>query len=664
MMKYWQSHPGFLTVVVGLCLGSILPTDTFASTRSGGQVIGAGKIESCSWPEEQKPFFLQAVKRLARDNESAEIRLESAKESESRQRAEAERILKATTPEKLKALQRENIQYATHGIDDRVCQGSGASATWISVVVRRKPEDIARDRKRIDDETNQPNPVRDDVFQSGPDVGPTGDSDICAKSPDSFHCRFGNVQIDDRSKKVKPPPKTLPPVVQTPKPGFPHPPTVRPSPQQPKALPVQKTPESNFSPNPHDPPAFAYVKGLGRGFEDCAHGYGISVQVLWQATHAMMSGNFPDASKLLGVPAEVLKGIWDDFNQPIVLSTAGGQLTSEEVSLLAHQNGRTAAKRICEAIPVGKVAKCVGGILGKACGKIGKTVAKGTKNGLDKGKEIAEKLTKKTGEKGGKKGKDHIPDDDVPPDSTHSGDNASRGPPPGPSNNPLKGKAILDEVNHLANKKITVPGVGEIQVGDFVDDGHYGVVYKIPSQKGVPGEGWLLKVSKDLPNATEAMENQVKGSKILKSVGVPTPEIRDVHLGSPDEPSFLTIKDIHEYPGGKLFDAADGAYAQQRAAVKQMYDELGKKGLVAPDLHRKNIFFFQEKGKLKAGVIEADPIYKASELNNQTVRVRNQTAGYLMEVGKQNLVLGANPDGVKIMDAIFNKWYPNNPPTP
>lgn len=74
-MKYWQSHPGYLAFVLGLCLATILPTDVLASVRSEGQVIGAEKIEGCSWPEEQKPFFLQAVKRLARDNESAEIRL-------------------------------------------------------------------------------------------------------------------------------------------------------------------------------------------------------------------------------------------------------------------------------------------------------------------------------------------------------------------------------------------------------------------------------------------------------------------------------------------------------------------------------------------------------------------------------------------------------------
>jgi hypothetical protein len=71
-MKYWQTHPGSLAVVVGLCLGTILLTDTLASTRSGGRVTGAEKIEGCSWPEEQKPFFLQAVKRLARDPESGE----------------------------------------------------------------------------------------------------------------------------------------------------------------------------------------------------------------------------------------------------------------------------------------------------------------------------------------------------------------------------------------------------------------------------------------------------------------------------------------------------------------------------------------------------------------------------------------------------------------
>ncbi|MGD9850073.1 MAG: hypothetical protein AB7T38_02280 [Nitrospirales bacterium] len=180
-----------------------------------------------------------------------------------------------------------------------------------------------------------------------------------------------------------------------------------PPPQQPKVLHSPKPDGPNFSLNLIDPPAFSYVKGLGKGFEDCAKDFGTSVTTLWRAVQAMMAGNFPEAEQILGIPAAVLKGIWEELNKPVILSPQGGKVTPEEESKVAYENGRAAAKRLCEAIPLGKVAKCVGGVFGK-CAKAVKEGSKGVKKFLKKkGKGSSSNGPSQSPETEGVKGRDH-----------------------------------------------------------------------------------------------------------------------------------------------------------------------------------------------------------------------------------------------------------------
>lgn len=215
--------------------------------------------------------------------------------------------------------------------------------------------------------------------------------------------------------KEAPPPKKKKPEVKTPDEG-PRPPIVpeppqdkelpgpdeKPSPKEPEPLSAPKPNGPNFSLNLIDPPAFSYVKGMGKGFEDCANDVGANIALLWQAAQAMMAGNFPQAEQILGIPEQVLRGTWDDLNKQIILSPEGGKITQEEESKIAYENGRSAAKRLCEAIPLGKAAKCVGGVFAKACGKFGKTVADA--GGKIKGKvgDVGKKAKEKAIETGKK----------------------------------------------------------------------------------------------------------------------------------------------------------------------------------------------------------------------------------------------------------------------
>ena len=198
-----------------------------------------------------------------------------------------------------------------------------------------------------------------------------------------------------------------------------------------------------------------------------------------------------------------------------------------------------------------------------------------------------------------------------------------RAPPagaPGSLENPLRGDDIVKQAFQLAGRTIRLPLGEPITVGNPVGSGGFNIVYEI---KGQPDR--LLKILKNPdPNISPAsVLRQVNGYDLIK--GDPTiPSAKIYSSGaSRGGTSYLVVEDLNY-----------GAWAQknvkinvvspnqaQLAAVEELYQNLGRRGLIWPDGKLDNIFFFEEAGKIRAGILDHDFIFRTKGLSEADIEL-------------------------------------------
>jgi hypothetical protein len=217
---------------------------------------------------------------------------------------------------------------------------------------------------------------------------------------------------------------------------------------------------------------------------------------------------------------------------------------------------------------------------------------------------------------------------------------------------PLRGGAIIENSGRLSDKWIQTPD-GPVQLGKLRGTGAFGNVYEMRNQ---PGR--LIKLSNANPNSAASFPRQVQGARALQNAGVPTPEIYSSQFGGPGEPSLLTMDDVAtRWPQSKIVPDPANLTKTQLKAVAELYKKVGDGGLVWADGHPSNVFFFDGPGGMAGGVVDADMVFQASELNSQAAIVKNNVGNLLSSTGRQGLLFNGFSSS-KVMGALFSARYP------
>ncbi len=202
--------------------------------------------------------------------------------------------------------------------------------------------------------------------------------------------------------------------------------------------------------------------------------------------------------------------------------------------------------------------------------------------------------------------------------------------------NPLEGSAVLENSAGLADTWIRTPK-GPVRLGGFIGSGELGSVYKLADQ---PGK--VIKVSNTNPDSPASFPRQLNGyNHITQETRILTPKIYDYMPGGEQQPSFLVMDNVNtKWPGAQFFSNVKDIVNNppRKAAVQQLYDELKNNGLVWVDGHQLNVAFANVAGKLRAIVVDADMIFKGSELGNQDISVRVRLNGALQGAGGRGIM--------------------------
>ena len=205
---------------------------------------------------------------------------------------------------------------------------------------------------------------------------------------------------------------------------------------------------------------------------------------------------------------------------------------------------------------------------------------------------------------------------------------APRGPPPaggpGSPERPLAGNAITASAESLEHNVVSLPRtadgreLGPVRLGERVGGGYFGTQYRMADQ---PDK--LAKIIHNADGGPASIGRQVAGHEALlqHAPDIPMPRILGHRQGGPGEPSYLIVENLR---AGKWADKAvtilpEGSRLTraQTGAMRELYRELGEKGLVWADGHAANAFFFMDKGKLRAGILDHDTLFPAGALNAQ-----------------------------------------------
>jgi hypothetical protein len=157
-----------------------------------------------------------------------------------------------------------------------------------------------------------------------------------------------------------------------------------------------------------------------------------------------------------------------------------------------------------------------------------------------------------------------------------------------------------------------------------------------------------------------AVKRQLSGRALITAGPRPLPTPRVTSSGL--DPPYLIVENIY---AGQW--AAKGANTlgklpltkAQRRAIKELYDDLGDRGLVWLDGHRGNIFFFHDGKTLRAGILDQDFIYPVRELTPSTALVMPGTLAGNAAFGPltEAMYKGGVP-ARKVTDAAFEALFP------
>jgi len=172
---------------------------------------------------------------------------------------------------------------------------------------------------------------------------------------------------------------------------------------------------------------------------------------------------------------------------------------------------------------------------------------------------------------------------------------------------------------------------GRFDDAELVGKGGFGDVY----DEGVDGK--LTKKIKDEfgDKMPDIVDRQYTGYKNLDGTGIPRIEIYDVDRTN----GTLTIQNVTDVGGGST-----GAYVgkgglldlspSEKQAYSQLLNQLDSNGLYWADAKPSNVFFFEQNGQLRAGVLDHDFLEKKSNLVEWSKLPENQLTPYQRDLVK------------------------------
>ena len=221
---------------------------------------------------------------------------------------------------------------------------------------------------------------------------------------------------------------------------------------------------------------------------------------------------------------------------------------------------------------------------------------------------------------------------------------------PGTEENPEAGETPSNGLPDLTNQVIKIGGK-TFDLGAQRGTGKFGTLYDI---KNMPGS--LLKLVTFEKEGADSITTQLAGKELLdKTTSIATPAMQDVSSGGTNA---LVVQDVTKaFPGETAFDTSSVANAAQKAAIKSMFEEMGKKGLIWEDGGLRNTFVYETPDGPRAGILDTDRIFPFSEIGNQSASIQ-------MLVG-QKIYQGLRAAGVNplrataddYMDALYRFYY-------
>lgn len=180
------------------------------------------------------------------------------------------------------------------------------------------------------------------------------------------------------------------------------------------------------------------------------------------------------------------------------------------------------------------------------------------------------------------------------------------------ANTVLAGDVLIENVRDLAGRIVKLSTAKlPIKLGKRYGIGAYGVVYEMTGTK---------KVIKLIPTkrgwGQVSIITQVNGYDLVRTrLPGRTPKIlaRADVLG--DHPGHLVLQDVTKTRWGSdgnfgyLAKEGQALTRAEKLAMKELHHELGDRGLVWTDGHRGNVYFYRQKGRVIAGVLDTDRIF-------------------------------------------------------
>ena len=172
--------------------------------------------------------------------------------------------------------------------------------------------------------------------------------------------------------------------------------------------------------------------------------------------------------------------------------------------------------------------------------------------------------------------------------------------------------------------------------------------------KNMPGS--LLKVVRFDEAGAKSITTQLAGKELLnKTTSIATPAMEDA---SAQGINALIVQDVTKaFPGGTAFNSTATATAAQKAAIKTMFDEMGQKGLVWEDGALRNVFVYETRNGLRAGILDTDRIFRFSEIGNQSDSIQALIVQKTYDGLKASGVSPFRATAEDYMDALFRFYY-------
>jgi hypothetical protein len=178
----------------------------------------------------------------------------------------------------------------------------------------------------------------------------------------------------------------------------------------------------------------------------------------------------------------------------------------------------------------------------------------------------------------------------------------------------------LATLSQLAHHTVRLPlsdegiDLGPITLGRQIGGtGHYGFLYAIV------GQPYALKLIHRARSGPPSVVRQVHGYRLIEPFcdEIPTAKILASHFGGDKDASYLVVENVlHGRWANRGAVVASGALGEkEKAAARGLYDNLAKRGIVALDCHKGNLFFFDgSTGNLRAGILDHDYIFGMKDI--------------------------------------------------